>query len=186
MHQIGHFFIHNRVPLGHILRQIGTVQTLPFYVSEILFSSIFPSITKSFTRSNSFEFPNQKLVHTIPFIYTCHMSHSFSFLILSHKKIWWKIKVIETFITGFSSVPCHVSWLGPKYLFQQPIIWFSFSIGDRISRPYTAKDTTAVRNISIPILFGKGNAIPLQTWTDPEGFRRLKLPDFNTIGSWKW
>jgi hypothetical protein len=25
---------------------------------------------------------------------------------------------------------------------------------------------------------GKGKAIPLQAWTDPEGSRRLRLPDF--------
>jgi hypothetical protein len=30
---------------------------------------------------------------------------------------------------------------------------------------------------------GKGKAIPLQTWTDPEGSRRLRLPDFKTIGT---
>jgi hypothetical protein len=29
----------------------------------------------------------------------------------------------------------------------------------------------------------KGKAIPLQTWTDPEGSRKLKLPDFKTVGS---
>jgi len=28
----------------------------------------------------------------------------------------------------------------------------------------------------------KGKAIPLQAWTDPEGSRRLRLPDFKTIG----
>ena len=27
-----------------------------------------------------------------------------------------------------------------------------------------------------------GKAMPLQAWTGPEGSRRLKLPDFNTIG----
>jgi hypothetical protein len=27
-----------------------------------------------------------------------------------------------------------------------------------------------------------GKAIPLEAWTDPEGFRRLGLPDFKTIG----
>jgi len=32
----------------------------------------------------------------------------------------------------------------------------------------------------------KGKAIPLQTWTDPESSRRLRLPDFKTIGTWKW
>jgi len=33
---------------------------------------------------------------------------------------------------------------------------------------------------------GKGKAIPLQAWTGPEGVRRLKLPDFKTIGTWRW
>jgi hypothetical protein len=27
----------------------------------------------------------------------------------------------------------------------------------------------------------KGKAIPLQSWTGPEGSRRLRLPDFKTI-----
>ena len=29
----------------------------------------------------------------------------------------------------------------------------------------------------------KGKAIPLQVWTSPEGFRRLRLPDFKTVGT---
>jgi hypothetical protein len=32
----------------------------------------------------------------------------------------------------------------------------------------------------------KGKAIQLQAWTGPEGSRRMRLPDFKTIGSWKW
>jgi len=31
----------------------------------------------------------------------------------------------------------------------------------------------------------KGKAIPLQTSTGPEGSRRLRLPDFKTIGAGK-
>jgi len=30
---------------------------------------------------------------------------------------------------------------------------------------------------------GEGKAIPLQAWTDPEGSRRLRLPDFKTVGT---
>jgi len=30
---------------------------------------------------------------------------------------------------------------------------------------------------------GKGKAIPLQAWTGPEASRRLRLPDFKTIGT---
>jgi len=40
--------------------------------------------------------------------------------------------------------------------------------------------------ILIVILFyekGKGKPIPLQAWTGPEGSRRLRLPDFMTIGT---
>ena len=33
---------------------------------------------------------------------------------------------------------------------------------------------------------GKGKAIPLKTWTGPEGSRRLRLPDFKTVGTWRW
>jgi hypothetical protein len=30
---------------------------------------------------------------------------------------------------------------------------------------------------------GKGKAIPLQAWTGSEGSRRLRFPDFKTIGT---
>ena len=30
---------------------------------------------------------------------------------------------------------------------------------------------------------GKGKAIPLQPWTGPKRFRRLRFPDFKTIGT---
>jgi hypothetical protein len=30
---------------------------------------------------------------------------------------------------------------------------------------------------------GKGKAIPLQAWRSPEDSRRLRLPDFKTIGT---
>jgi len=38
---------------------------------------------------------------------------------------------------------------------------------------------------SLKLLYGKGKgkAIPLQSWTGPEGFRRLRFPDFETIGT---
>jgi len=32
----------------------------------------------------------------------------------------------------------------------------------------------------------EGKAIPLQAWTGPEGSRRLRLPDFKTIGTGWW
>jgi hypothetical protein len=35
----------------------------------------------------------------------------------------------------------------------------------------------------ITFMQGKGKAIPLQAWRDPEGSRRLRLPDSKTIGT---
>jgi len=32
----------------------------------------------------------------------------------------------------------------------------------------------------------KGKAIPVQPWTGPEVSRRLRLPDFKTVGPWRW
>ena len=32
-------------------------------------------------------------------------------------------------------------------------------------------------------IYMKGKAIPLQIWTGPEGSKRLRLPDFKTIGT---
>ena len=32
----------------------------------------------------------------------------------------------------------------------------------------------------------KGKAIPLQAWRGPECSRMLRLPDFKTIGTWRW
>jgi hypothetical protein len=38
--------------------------------------------------------------------------------------------------------------------------------------------------VSVPKV--KGKAIPVQTWTGPEGSMRFRLPDFKTIGTRRW
>jgi hypothetical protein len=41
-------------------------------------------------------------------------------------------------------------------------------------------------NFNVPplsLVHNKGKAIPLQALTDPEGSRRLRLPDFKTVGT---
>jgi hypothetical protein len=35
------------------------------------------------------------------------------------------------------------------------------------------------------IYYIKGKAVPLQAFTGPEGSKRLRLPDFKTIGTWR-
>ena len=32
----------------------------------------------------------------------------------------------------------------------------------------------------------KGKAIPLQAWTDPEGSKWLRIPEFKTLGTRRW
>jgi len=39
------------------------------------------------------------------------------------------------------------------------------------------------KTVSPAVLFGKGKGIPLQASTGPHGSRRLRLPDFKTIGT---
>jgi hypothetical protein len=41
-------------------------------------------------------------------------------------------------------------------------------------------------HLPLPKYNSKGKAIPLQALTGPEGSRRLRLPDFKTIGTWRW
>jgi len=44
--------------------------------------------------------------------------------------------------------------------------------------------TCQMFNFSVTVIKKlQGKAIPLQAWTGPEGSRRLRLPDFKTIGT---
>jgi len=43
------------------------------------------------------------------------------------------------------------------------------------------QDSKRVTKAEVSIF--KRKAIPLQAWTGPEGSRRLRLPDFKTIGT---
>ena len=51
------------------------------------------------------------------------------------------------------------------------------------------EDRVQYSTVHIPNVFcdgkgkGKGKAVPLQTWTGPEGSRRLRLPDFKAIAT---
>jgi hypothetical protein len=47
----------------------------------------------------------------------------------------------------------------------------------------TAHEDTSFEAEVMMSAAGKGKAIPLQAWTGPEGSRRLRLPDFKTIGT---
>ena len=66
----------------------------------------------------------------------------------------------------------------------------------RISVAFALRDWKARRvrrgRLTAPIIHSlctrscRVAAVPLQTWTGPEGSSRLKLPDFKTISTWRW
>ena len=41
-------------------------------------------------------------------------------------------------------------------------------------------------NTYLYLVYKQSQSIPLQTLTGPEGSSRLRLPDFKTIGTWRW
>jgi hypothetical protein len=53
-----------------------------------------------------------------------------------------------------------------------------FSVPQKVGITSLAEQTQASK--------AKGKAIPVQARTDPEGSTRLRLPHFNTIGTYRW
>jgi len=39
---------------------------------------------------------------------------------------------------------------------------------------------------TVLFMFNTGKATPLQAWTGPESSRRVRFPEFKTIGIWRW
>jgi hypothetical protein len=50
----------------------------------------------------------------------------------------------------------------------------------------TASQNKSVSGLGNSWVWNKCKAIQLQAWSGPEGSRRLRLPDFKTIGTWMW
>jgi len=65
----------------------------------------------------------------------------------------------------------HLSTASARFKMHVPLL----ACGNQISE-YFFKITDSVR-------WSNKKAIPLQAWTDPDGSRRLRLPDFKTIGT---
>jgi hypothetical protein len=60
------------------------------------------------------------------------------------------------------------------------------SVDAKLLFPVTSPQTASKTKVAYSSMGkgkGKGKAIPLQAWTGPEGSRRLRLPDFKTIGT---
>jgi hypothetical protein len=51
---------------------------------------------------------------------------------------------------------------------------------------FKIKRECKINQLSYKHQINEGKATPLQDLTGPEGSRRLRLPDFKTIGTWRW
>ena len=70
-----HYRTHKRPPTVSILSQLQPVPTTPSHFLKIHIKIILPSMSWSPQCSPSLRFPHQNLVHTSPFLHTCHMPH---------------------------------------------------------------------------------------------------------------
>jgi hypothetical protein len=69
---------------------------------------------------------------------------------------------------------------------QKSIVTFTVHTSEAITEKFNVVSNYVQKWIAkfvIPLVTGKGKAILLHPWTDPEGSRRLRLPDFKTVGT---
>jgi len=56
-----------------------------------------------------------------------------------------------------------------------------------IQSEYTrCPESDSIVEVNIIVYISKKKKIPLQAWTGPEGSKRLRLPDFKTVGTCRW
>ena len=68
---------HKHLPPVPVLCQLHPVPTTPSHFLKIRLNIILPSTSWSLQWSLSLWFPHQNLVHTSPFLHTCHMPSPF-------------------------------------------------------------------------------------------------------------
>ena len=90
---------HKRLSPVPILSQLHPVPTTPSHFLKIHLNIILPSMSWSPQWSLSLRFPHQNLVHTSPFLHTCHMSRpSHSSRFYHPHNIGWGVQIIKLLI----------------------------------------------------------------------------------------
>ena len=110
------------------------------------------------------------------------------------------ISIGQRYKLNISEIRVRMTNLGNILRYRPDLVWSNIEIHARctlsVSPPsvlfcWTTRFIAVMKianpgRYSEPHELSKGKAIPLQAWTGPEGSRRLRLPDFMTIGTWKW
>ena len=112
-------------------------------------------------------------------VYTCPNE---MFTNLNNHNIWYRPHNVTQWIQQYSIEVCFclLLWIYLLVLF----IYFRLLLCYKINKmafSFRIYQTTR-RKVNFQY---KDKAIQLQNWTVPEGSRRLRLPDFKTIGTWK-
>ena len=117
-----HYNIYWNPPCVRVLSQINPVHAPPpahFLNMHLIIIPFTPSSSKW---SLSLRFPQQKPVCSSHFCTCCIPRPSRSSRFYNPNNIWWGVQIINLLIMSFSSVPCYLVTLRPKYSPQLPIL----------------------------------------------------------------
>jgi hypothetical protein len=99
--------------------------------------------------------------------------------------------IYMVFIMGFTSCSCpsalHITFLIlPLQTCFGSVSNVQCHLKQKVTATWITCNVSCTSANDMYLLFIQGKAIPLQAWTGPEGSRKLRIPDFKTIGTWRW
>ena len=125
-----------------VMSQLDPFHNPTYYFLKIHLNIIPPSTSWSPQWSLSLRFPHQNLVHTSPFLLTCHMLHPSQFLdFISRAILGEEYRSISSSLCNFLLSPVTPSFLGPNILlntlFSNTLsLCSSLNVSDQVSHPY--------------------------------------------------